>query len=156
MIFQKFHDRGNPAGPKEEELGRLAVHYTASPHFQENVFIEGSRPKHLQDLHTEAQEGLKILLQEEHKNGVDFLADQSNSEVEPWAERDAAGSHHRDESEGPGSIAANSSTSSASAASSVSNRPLLTRQGLRTHAPQHYATQHVFDITSLAQREKPF
>ncbi|XP_041932720.1 uncharacterized protein KIAA1522 homolog isoform X2 [Alosa sapidissima] len=129
-------EKPEAAGPKEEELGRLAVHYTASPHFQENVFIEGSRPKHLQDLHTEAQEGLKILLQEEHKNGVDFLADQSNSEVEPWPERDAADSHHRDESEGPGSIAANSSTSSASAASSVSNRPLLTRQG-STFKPLH-------------------
>ncbi|XP_062386120.1 uncharacterized protein KIAA1522 homolog [Sardina pilchardus] len=123
------HQQPCRAGPKEEELGRLTVHYTASPHFQENVFIEGSRPKHLQDLHTEAQEGLKILLQEEHKNGVDFQTDQSNLEVDPWPERDAAGSGHREESEGPGSVAANSSTSSVSAASSVSNRPLLTRQG---------------------------
>ncbi|XP_076157236.1 NHS-like protein 3 isoform X2 [Alosa pseudoharengus] len=132
-------EKPQAAGPKDEELGRLTVHYTASPHFQENVFIEGSRPKHLQDLHTEAQEGLKILLQEEHKNGVDFQADQSNSEVEPWPERDAAGSSHREESEGPGSIAANSCTSSASAASatsSVSNRPLLTRQG-STFKPLH-------------------
>jgi len=28
------------------------------------VFIEGSRPQYLKDLHTEAQEGLKILQQE--------------------------------------------------------------------------------------------
>lgn len=47
-----------------EEQKRLAVHYTASQHYQENVFIEGSRPQYLEDLHTEAQEGLKILQQE--------------------------------------------------------------------------------------------
>lgn len=49
-----------------EEQKRLAVHYTASQHHQENVFIEASRPQYLEDLHTEAQEGLKILQQEGH------------------------------------------------------------------------------------------
>ena len=53
------------AGPKaNEEQKRLAVHYRSSQHYQENVFIEGSRPQYLEDLHTEAQEGLKILQQE--------------------------------------------------------------------------------------------
>ncbi|TKS88892.1 hypothetical protein D9C73_022677 [Collichthys lucidus] len=53
------------AGPKgNEDQKRLAVHYTTSQHYQENVFIEGSRPQYLEDLHTEAQEGLKILQQE--------------------------------------------------------------------------------------------
>lgn len=47
-----------------EDQKRLAVHYTASQHYQENVFIEGSRPQYLEALHTEAQEGLKILQQE--------------------------------------------------------------------------------------------
>uniref|UniRef100_A0A3Q1GJ87 NHS like 3 n=1 Tax=Acanthochromis polyacanthus TaxID=80966 RepID=A0A3Q1GJ87_9TELE len=47
-----------------EDQKRLTVHYTASQHYQENVFIEGSRPQYLEDLHTEAQEGLKILQQE--------------------------------------------------------------------------------------------
>ncbi|KAM6900034.1 NHS-like protein 3 [Xenentodon cancila] len=66
------------AGPKENEgQKRLAVHYTASQHYQENVFIEGSRSQYLEDLHTEAQEGLKILQQEEHKNGVNFPDDES-------------------------------------------------------------------------------
>ena len=49
---------------QEDEQARLTGHHRASQHFQENVFIEGSRPKHLQDLHTEAQEGLKNLLRE--------------------------------------------------------------------------------------------
>lgn len=47
-----------------EDQKRLVVHYTASQHYQENVFTEGSRPQYLEDLHTEAQEGLKILQQE--------------------------------------------------------------------------------------------
>ena len=55
------------AGPKgNEDQKRLTVHYRTSQHYQENVFIEGSRPQYLEDLHTEAQEGLKILQQEGH------------------------------------------------------------------------------------------
>ncbi|KAK1791311.1 hypothetical protein P4O66_013325, partial [Electrophorus voltai] len=46
-------------------------------HFQENVFIESSRPSHIEDLHTEAQQGLKLLQQDENKNGVDYQDDQS-------------------------------------------------------------------------------
>ncbi|MCI4376911.1 hypothetical protein PGIGA_G00193900 [Pangasianodon gigas] len=46
-------------------------------HFQENVFIEGNRPKYVQDLHMEAQEGLKLLQQDENRNGVDYQDDQS-------------------------------------------------------------------------------
>lgn len=49
---------------KQNETRKLTVHYTASQHYQENVFIEGSRPQYLEDLHSEAQEGLKILQQE--------------------------------------------------------------------------------------------
>ncbi|XP_017318845.1 uncharacterized protein KIAA1522 homolog [Ictalurus punctatus] len=45
--------------------------------FQENVFIEGNRPKYVEDLHTEAQEGLKLLQQDENRNGVDYQDDQS-------------------------------------------------------------------------------
>ncbi len=52
------------AGQKQNEPRKLTVHYTASQHYQENVFIEGSRPQYLEELHTEAQEGLKILQQE--------------------------------------------------------------------------------------------
>lgn len=52
------------AGQKQNEPRKLTVHYTASQHYQENVFIQGSRPQYLEDLHTEAREGLKILQQE--------------------------------------------------------------------------------------------
>lgn len=36
----------------------------APPVFPENVFIEASRPKYLEDLHSEALEGLKMMQQE--------------------------------------------------------------------------------------------
>uniref|UniRef100_A0A8B9KAK7 Uncharacterized protein n=1 Tax=Astyanax mexicanus TaxID=7994 RepID=A0A8B9KAK7_ASTMX len=46
-------------------------------HVQTNVFSEDSRPKHIEDLHTEAQQGLKQLQHDENKNGVDYQDDQS-------------------------------------------------------------------------------
>ncbi|CDQ94445.1 unnamed protein product [Oncorhynchus mykiss] len=61
-----------PAVPKQEDEG---THVPS--HVQENVFIEGSRPKYLEDLHTEAREGLKLQQQEETNNGVDYQDDQS-------------------------------------------------------------------------------
>uniref|UniRef100_A0A3B3VXM4 NHS like 3 n=1 Tax=Poecilia latipinna TaxID=48699 RepID=A0A3B3VXM4_9TELE len=64
-LLSVFKKKGESAGPKgNEDQKRLTVHYTASQHYQENVFIEASRPQFLEDLHTEAQEGLKILQQE--------------------------------------------------------------------------------------------
>jgi len=42
------------AGPKEEVVGAVSLQK-----FQENVFVEGDRPKYVLDLHTEAQQGLK-------------------------------------------------------------------------------------------------
>uniref|UniRef100_A0A3P9BZ78 NHS like 3 n=1 Tax=Maylandia zebra TaxID=106582 RepID=A0A3P9BZ78_9CICH len=63
-LLSIFKKKGE-SGPKvNEDQKRLTVHYTASQHYQENVFIEGSRPQYLEDLHTEAQEGLKIQQQE--------------------------------------------------------------------------------------------
>ncbi|KAL2080493.1 hypothetical protein ACEWY4_024286 [Coilia grayii] len=124
-LFSFFKKR---AGPKEEEQSRLTVHYTASQHYQENVFIQASRPKHLQDLHTEAQEGLKILQLEEHKNGVDYQTEQTSATDAPWPETDASPTAQQP-SEASVGIVANSSTSSASTGSSFSSRPPLTRQG---------------------------
>ncbi|XP_070996356.1 NHS-like protein 3 isoform X2 [Oncorhynchus clarkii lewisi] len=109
------------AGPKcLDEQKKLTVHYTASSHYQENVFIEGNRPQYLEDLHTEAQEGLKILQQEEHNKGVDFQEDHSDADVSP---------NHGDGSQESGSTAGNSVTAVTSAGLAVSTRPVLTRQG---------------------------
>ncbi|XP_071230566.1 NHS-like protein 3 isoform X2 [Salvelinus alpinus] len=117
-------DKLKTAGPKcLDEQKKLTVHYTASSHYQENVFIEGSRPQYLEDLHTEAQEGLKILQQEENNKGVDFQDDHSDA-----TDQDVS-TNHRDGSQESGSTAGNSVTAVTSAGLAVSTRPVLTRQG---------------------------
>ncbi|KAG1947227.1 uncharacterized protein KIAA1522 homolog isoform X2 [Pimephales promelas] len=108
-------------GQKQDEQRKLTVHYTTSQHYQENVFIEGSRPQYLKDLHTEAQEGLKILQQEEHTNGVEFQDDQTELEED-------TSSKERDESLETDSTAGHS-VNSVSTVSAVSSHPVLTRQG---------------------------
>ncbi|XP_041096650.1 uncharacterized protein KIAA1522 homolog isoform X2 [Polyodon spathula] len=64
---------------KPEDDSKLTVHYKAAQHYQENVFHPGSRPQYLEDLHSEAQEGLKSLQQQENQsgNGLDHGDDQS-------------------------------------------------------------------------------
>ncbi|XP_016388703.1 uncharacterized protein KIAA1522 homolog isoform X1 [Sinocyclocheilus rhinocerous] len=114
-------DKFKTADQKQNEPRKLTVHYTASQHYQENVFIEGSRPQYLEDLHTEAQEGLKILQQEENKNGVDFQDDQTVPEED-------TSSKERDESLETDSTAGHS-VISVSTVSAVSSHPVLTRQG---------------------------
>lgn len=67
FLFFSFISLSLTAGLKgTEDQKRLTVHFSTSQHYQENVFIEGSRPQYLEDLHIEAQEGLKILQQEGH------------------------------------------------------------------------------------------
>ncbi|XP_042601041.1 uncharacterized protein KIAA1522 homolog isoform X2 [Cyprinus carpio] len=118
---KQIHASGDPKGQKQNEPRKLTVHYTASQHYQENVFIQGSRPQYLEDLHTEAREGLKILQQEENKNGVDFQEDQTVPEED-------TSSKERDESLETDSTAGHS-VISVSTVSAVSSRPVLTRQG---------------------------
>ncbi|KAL7382291.1 hypothetical protein ABVT39_020151 [Epinephelus coioides] len=115
------------AGPKgSEEQKRLAVHYRTSQHYQENVFIEGSRPQYLEDLHTEAQEGLKILQQEEHTNGVNFRDDESIASTDTLRPEQDVSSKDRGGS--PESRSTTGSTDT-TVTSAVSTRPVLTRQG---------------------------
>ncbi|XP_017276514.1 uncharacterized protein KIAA1522 homolog isoform X2 [Kryptolebias marmoratus] len=118
-------DKLKTAGPKAgEDQKRLAVHYTASQHYQENVFIEGSRPQYLEDLHTEAQEGLKILQQEEHKNGVNFDDDESIASTDTL--RPEQDIRSKDRVGSPESTTGNTDIPVTSAAST---RPVLTHQG---------------------------
>lgn len=115
------------AGPKgNEDQKRLTVHYTVSQHYQENVFIEGSRPQYLEDLHTEAQEGLKILQQEEHKNGVNFLDNESIASTDTLRPEQDISS--KDEGGSPESRSTAENIDS-TVTSAVSTRPVLTRQG---------------------------
>ncbi|KAJ8387509.1 hypothetical protein AAFF_G00156100 [Aldrovandia affinis] len=114
------------AAPKQEDERKLTVHYKASRHYQENVFIEGSRPQYLEDLHIEAQEGLKIQQQEEHENGADYQDVQSvTSTVERLQPEEDSSTREGEESLESGSTA----TETVSTGSTVSTRSLLMRQG---------------------------
>ncbi|XP_044079908.1 uncharacterized protein KIAA1522 homolog isoform X4 [Siniperca chuatsi] len=62
-----------PAVPKRDDDDKTP----APPLLQENVFIEASRPKYLENLHTEALEGLKMMQQEETNNGMDYQDNES-------------------------------------------------------------------------------
>ncbi|XP_072532130.1 NHS-like protein 3 [Salminus brasiliensis] len=115
-------------GQKQDEQKKLTVHYTASQHYQENVFIEGSRPKYLEDLHTEAQEGLKILQQEEHNNGMDLKDDQTVSTDTPQ-EKDASCQESDGRLDFDNTADHSSHITSVSSRPAVSSRPVLTRQG---------------------------
>ncbi|XP_068431107.1 NHS-like protein 3 isoform X2 [Clinocottus analis] len=120
-------DKVKTAGPKgNEEQKRLTVHYRNSQHYQENVFIEGSRPQYLEDLHTEAQEGLKILQQEEHTNGVNLPDDESVASTDTLRPEQDISSM-----DGGGSPASRSTAGSTdtTVTSAASTRPALTRQG---------------------------
>ncbi|KAK1880588.1 putative protein KIAA1522 like [Dissostichus eleginoides] len=114
------------AGPKgNEEQKRLTVHYSTSQHYQENVFIEGSRPQYLEDLHTEAQEGLKIQQQEEHPNGLNLPDNESIAVNTLRPEQDISS---KDDGGSPESRSTTGSTDT-TVTSAVSTRPVLTRQG---------------------------
>lgn len=120
------HDSAK-AGPKGNgDQKRLTVHYRTSQHYQENVFIEGSRPQYLEDLHTEAQEGLKILQQEEHTNGVNSPDDESVASTDTLRPEQDISSVDGGDSPTSRSTAGSTGTTATSA---VSTRPALTRQG---------------------------
>ncbi|KAG7510158.1 hypothetical protein JOB18_015141 [Solea senegalensis] len=71
---RQMHQHGNSQGaPKRNNDDKTP----APPLLQENVFIEASRPKYLEDLHTEAQEGLKMMQQEETSIGVEYQDNES-------------------------------------------------------------------------------
>ncbi|XP_064784438.1 NHS-like protein 3 isoform X1 [Oncorhynchus masou masou] len=134
--IQDFHSVGPKTGkissqghshavPKQEDEG---THVPS--HVQENVFIEGSRPKYLEDLHTEAQEGLKLQQQEETNNGVDYQDDQSIASVPRQPDETESDSYR----ERRGSLSDStildtmSQVSTRSAVSTRSSRSGLTRQ----------------------------
>ncbi|MGH0178855.1 UNVERIFIED_CONTAM: hypothetical protein FKN15_078391 [Acipenser sinensis] len=59
---------------KPDDDSQLTVHYKAVQHYQENVFLPGNRPQYLEDLHSEAQEGLKSMQQQVKRSGPSFKA----------------------------------------------------------------------------------
>ncbi|XP_077599513.1 NHS-like protein 3 isoform X2 [Stigmatopora nigra] len=121
---------GSKAG---DDLKKLTVHFSAAQHFQENVFIEGDRPQYLEDLHSEALQGLKILQQKDQESGVNFAEDESfvGSSETPHEDDDLS---YRDDEEG--SLESNCNSGMTDSRTSVSTKPALTRQG-STFKPLH-------------------
>ncbi|XP_041828535.1 uncharacterized protein KIAA1522 homolog isoform X2 [Melanotaenia boesemani] len=122
---QKSGKQAHPQGNSHAVPKRDDDKTTAPPMFQENVFIETSRPKYLEDLHTEALEGLKMMLQEETSNGVEFQDNESTISA-MTVQTDGEGGGFVTDSTIPDSSSVVSMQSSASIRSSRSG---LTRQG---------------------------
>ncbi|XP_038150398.1 uncharacterized protein KIAA1522 homolog [Cyprinodon tularosa] len=118
---QTHHHGNSHAVPKIDDDDKTP----APPQFQENVFIEGSRSKYVEDLHTEALEGLKMMQQEENGNGVEYKDDESTvSTVTVQTDGESAGFMT------DSTIADSSSViSRQSSVSARSSRSGLTRQG---------------------------
>ncbi|KAM4542879.1 uncharacterized protein PAE49_019378 [Odontesthes bonariensis] len=119
---RQAHPQANShAVPKGVDDDKTPAH----PLLQENVFIESSRPKYLEDLHTEAREGLKMMQQEETNNGVEYRDNESTiSSV--TVQTDGEGGGFVTDS----TIADSSSVvSMQSSVSTRSSRSGLTRQG---------------------------
>ncbi|KAG7280461.1 hypothetical protein CRUP_033762 [Coryphaenoides rupestris] len=127
-LLSIFKKKAGPRRQHEEKKG-LSVHYRASQHYPENVFIEGNRSQYLEDLHTEAQEGRKIQQQEEHHIDGSFPDDQSVSSSNTLRPEHDAYSLDSGCSPEAGFTGANSLTTlTSSGASATSTRPVLTRQ----------------------------
>ncbi|TRY93370.1 hypothetical protein DNTS_032863, partial [Danionella cerebrum] len=109
-------------GPEEDKVGTIALQ-----EFNENVFVENNRPKYVLDLHTEAQQSLKLQQQEDDQNGTDYPDDQSMiSTVTAQTEDSMAFSELK------GFESESTTADSVSMRSSISSRS--TRSGLRRQA----------------------
>ncbi|XP_033989961.1 uncharacterized protein KIAA1522 homolog isoform X1 [Trematomus bernacchii] len=116
---QAHHQGNNHAVQKRDDNDKTP----APPLLQENVFIEASRPEYLENLHTEALEGLKMMQQEETNNGMEFqdnMSTISNMTVQTDGEGFMTDSTIADSS---------SVVSVQSSVSTRSSRSGLTRQG---------------------------
>ncbi|XP_029982197.1 proteoglycan 4-like isoform X2 [Sphaeramia orbicularis] len=118
---KQSHPQGNShAVPKRDDDKT-----PTPPLIQENVFIEASRPKYLEDLHTEALEGLKMMQQEETNNGVEYQDNESTIST-TTGQADVDGGGFMSDSTIPDT---SSVVSVQSSVSSRSSRSGLTRQG---------------------------
>ncbi|KAM9787720.1 uncharacterized protein ACBT44_020723 isoform 1-T1 [Syngnathus typhle] len=122
------HKSGRPTPTQGNSHAVLNLHDEKTPPpplLQENVFIEASRPKYLEDLHTEALEGLKMMQQEDNNAGVEFRDNESTTST-MTAQTDGEGGGFTTDS----TIADSSSVASMrSSVSTRSSRSGLTRQG---------------------------
>lgn len=59
-----------PAVSSLDEESKWSVHYTAPWHQQENVFLPGSRPQCVEELHHQAKVNLKTVLRGEKERQI--------------------------------------------------------------------------------------
>ncbi|XP_054652081.1 uncharacterized protein KIAA1522 homolog isoform X2 [Dunckerocampus dactyliophorus] len=120
------HKSGKPSQTQANSHAALNLHdddkTPPPPLLQENVFIEASRPKYLEDLHSEALEGLKMMQQEETNIGAEFQDNESTISI-MTAQTDGEGGGFTTDSTIPDAASVQSSVSSRS------SRSGLTRQG---------------------------
>ncbi|XP_028293990.1 uncharacterized protein KIAA1522 homolog [Gouania willdenowi] len=115
----KAHPHGNSHANAKQDDDRTP----APPLLQENVFIESSRPKYLEDLHTEAMEGLKMMQEEETNIRGEYDTESIISSL--TVQTDGEGAGFMTDSTIPDSSSVISTRSSVSTKSSRSG---LTRQ----------------------------
>ncbi|XP_061751470.1 uncharacterized protein KIAA1522 homolog isoform X2 [Nerophis ophidion] len=142
------------------------------PLLQENVFIEGSRPKYLEDLHSEALEGLKMMRQEETNPGVEFQDNESTISM-MTVQTDGEGGGFTSDSTIPDAVSVKSSVSLRSSRSGLTRqestfRPLSSgkpsekgrtrrRRRKTTGIPQHVQRELGLDrVPSKFEREEGF
>ncbi|XP_057199831.1 NHS-like protein 1 isoform X3 [Triplophysa rosa] len=81
-----------------DEESKWSVHYTAPWHQQENVFLPGSRPNCVEDLHRQAKVNLKTVLRECDKLRKDgFRSSQNYSQSPAFSSSSLCESVHLDE-----------------------------------------------------------
>ncbi|XP_056623440.1 NHS-like protein 1 isoform X3 [Triplophysa dalaica] len=81
-----------------DEESKWSVHYTAPWHQQENVFLPGSRPNCVEDLHRQAKVNLKTVLRECDKLRKDgFQSSQNYSQSPEFSSSSLCESVHLDE-----------------------------------------------------------
>ncbi|XP_056332364.1 NHS-like protein 1 isoform X2 [Danio aesculapii] len=94
-VYAPLHRR---AVSSLDEESKWSVHYTASWHQQENVFLPGSRPACVEDLHRQAKVNLKTVLRECDKLRKDgFRSSQYYSQSPAFSATSLCESVHLDE-----------------------------------------------------------
>ncbi|XP_026160780.1 uncharacterized protein KIAA1522 homolog [Mastacembelus armatus] len=131
LVAHQGHKGGQKAGRQANPNSHAVLKRNdddktpAPPLLQENVFIETNRPKYLEDLHTEALEGLKMMQQEETNNGVEYQDNESTIST-MTVQTDGEGGGFMTDSTIPDT---SSVVSVQSSVSTKSSRSGLTRQG---------------------------
>ncbi|XP_061559846.1 NHS-like protein 1 isoform X3 [Phycodurus eques] len=131
----------SPAVSSLDEESKWTVHYTAPWHQQENVFLPGSRPPCVEDLHRQAKVNLKSALRECDKLRKDgFRSSQYYSQGPVFSDTPQSGSSLHDDDDDDGE-----KKSLASAAAEAEDDP--SRPSARPQTPADETPGDEADVT---------